>query len=184
MARRANRRGERKQRAVVTMPAYITRKIGYVDFLREEQLVLIENQADWIMQEVGLEFRDDPVALDIWRKAGADVKDTRVRLPGGMARDLCKTAPAEFTQHARNPEKSVKIGNDHTVFAAVYGPPFVRCLKKGRRYGSLEDFEKLVKLAYMLPAIHHTGHVICEPCDIPVNKRHMDMIYKIGRAHV
>ncbi len=177
MARRTNRRGERKQRAVVTAPAYVTRKIGYVDFLREEQLVLIEEQADWIMQEIGLEFRDDPVALDIWRDAEADVQGTRVRLPRGMARELCKTVPSEFTQHARNPAKSVKIGNDHTVFTAVYGSPFVRCLEKGRRYGSMEDFEKLVKLACMLPSIHHTGHVICEPCDIPVNKRHMDMVY-------
>ena len=44
-----------------------------------------------------MEFREDPVALDLWRQAGADVKDTRVRLPRGMARELCRTAPAEFT---------------------------------------------------------------------------------------
>ena len=172
--RRGHRRGERK---TVAMPAYITREIPYYEFLSEEGLVRLEDQADWLIQEVGLEFRDDPEALDIWRAAGADIRDTRVRLPRGMARKLCKTAPTKFTQHARNPARSVEIGEESAVFAPVYGPPFVRDLEKGRRYGSIEDFEKLVKLTYMLPALHHSGFVTCEPCDIPVNKRHFDMLY-------
>ena len=29
----------------------------------------------------------------------------------------------------------------------------------------------------MLPSLHHGGFVTCEPCDIPVNKRHLDMLY-------
>ncbi len=174
--RRRNRetRGTRKAQPA---PAYITRTIPYYEFLSEEGLVKLEDQADWLIQEIGLEFREDPFALDIWRKAGADVKDTRVRLPGGMARDLCKTAPAKFTQHARNPARSVEIGGNSAVFAPVYGPPFIRCLEKGRRYGSMDDLENLVKLTYMLPSLHHSGLVICEPCDVPVNKRHFDMLY-------
>ncbi|MEM8648741.1 MAG: trimethylamine methyltransferase family protein, partial [Pseudomonadota bacterium] len=54
--------------------------------------------------------------------------------------------------------------------------PFVRCLDQGRRYGTLDDLKNLVKLTYMLPSLHHSGHVTCEPCDTPVNKRHMDML--------
>jgi trimethylamine--corrinoid protein Co-methyltransferase len=34
-----------------------------------------------------------------------------------------------------------------------------------------------VKLAYMSPAIHHSGGTVCEPVDLPVNKRHLDMVY-------
>lgn len=168
---------KRKERKSVAMPAFVTREIPYFEFLGEEGLVRLEEQADWIIQEIGLEFRDDPEALRIWKEAGADVIDTRVRLPKGMARELCKTAPAQFKQHARNPARSVEIGSGSTVFAPVYGPPFVRDLEKGRRYGSIEDFEKLVKLTYMLPSLHHSGFVTCEPCDIPVNKRHLDMLY-------
>ena len=168
---------KRRTRQTIVAPAYITRKIPYYEFLNEEGLVRLEEQADWLIQEVGLEFRDDPIALQIWREAGADVTDTRVRLPRGMARELCKSAPAKFTQLARDPKKSVEIGGESVVFAPVYGPPFVRDLEKGRRYGSIEDFEKLVKLTSMLPALHHSGFVTCEPCDIPVNKRHLDMLY-------
>jgi trimethylamine:corrinoid methyltransferase-like protein len=59
----------------------------------------------------------------------------------------------------------------------VYGPPFVRDLDKGRRYGTIEDFRNFVKLAYQAPAIHHSGGTVCEPVDVPVNKRHLDMVY-------
>ena len=174
---RRRTRGERQTRATAPAPAYITRKIPYFEFLSEEGLVKLEEQAEWIIQEVGLEFREDPEALRIWKEAGADVKDTRVRLPKGMARELSKTAPSSFTQHARNPARNVKIGDDATVFAPVYGSPFVRDLEQGRRYGAIDDFNKLVKLTYMLPSLHHSGFVTCEPCDIPVNKRHLDMVY-------
>ncbi len=119
---RRRARSERRVRAEMAAPAYITRAIPFYDFLDEEQIVRIEDQADWLIQEIGIEFRDDPLALYIWRKAGADVKDTRVRLPRGMARELCKTAPSEFTQHARNPARSVRIGGRNQIFAAVYGP--------------------------------------------------------------
>jgi trimethylamine--corrinoid protein Co-methyltransferase len=94
-----------------------------------------------------------------------------------MARQLCKTAPRSFTQVARNPDRSVVVGDGNQVFAAVYGPPFVRDLEGGRRYGSIADFHNLIKLNQMLPSIHHGGFVICEPCDLPVSTRHLDMLH-------
>jgi trimethylamine--corrinoid protein Co-methyltransferase len=172
------RRGGRgRERTQVVAPAFARRQIPFYEFLGEEGLVKLEEQADWIIQEIGIEFRDDPKALEIWKTAGADVKGTRVRLERGMARELCKTAPREFTQHARNPAHSVVIGGDNQVFAPVYGAPFVRDLEGGRRYGTLDDFEKMVKIVAQLPSLHHSGLVICEPCDQPVSKRHLDMVY-------
>ena len=84
---RSNARRRRDPTAVApTGPAYIKRQIPYYDFLSEEALVRIENHADWLLQEIGIEFRDDPVALDIWREAGADVDGVRVRLPSEIGR--------------------------------------------------------------------------------------------------
>ncbi|HSF96912.1 MAG TPA: trimethylamine methyltransferase family protein [Thermohalobaculum sp.] len=174
---RRRARSERRTRSAAAAPAYLRREIPFYEFLGEEGLSRIEDQADWLIQEIGLEFREDPAALETWRQAGADVKGTRVRLPKGMARELCRTAPAEFTQHARNPERTVRIGGRNTVFAPIYGAPFVRDLEGGRRYGSIADLTRLVKLTYMLPHLHHSGFVTCEPCDVPVNKRHLDMLY-------
>jgi trimethylamine--corrinoid protein Co-methyltransferase len=176
-SQRRSGRAQKRERIQIAAPAYIKRKIPYYEFLGEEGLVTLEQQADWLIQEIGLEFRGDPEALRIWKEAGADVRETRVKLPKGMARELCKTIPKKFIQHARNPANNVEIGGDSQVFACVYGPPFVRDLEGGRRYGTIQDLENLVKIAYQLPSIHHTGLVICEPCDVPVSKRHFDLVY-------
>ncbi|MCV6586875.1 MAG: trimethylamine methyltransferase family protein, partial [Marinibacterium sp.] len=63
------------------------------------------------------------------------------------------------------------------VCAPVYGPPFVRDLEGGRRYATMEDFHNFVKLGYMSKWLHHSGGTVCEPTDVPVNKRHLDMLH-------
>ena len=157
---------------------YITRKIPVYEVLGEEGLALIEHNADTILAEIGIEFREDPEALAIWKAAGADVQGERVRMPRGMCRTLIQaTAPREFTQHARNPARNVQIGGKHTVFAPAYGSPFIYNLDEGRRYARIEDFRNFVKLAYQSKSLHHSGGTICEPVDLPVNKRHFDMVY-------
>ncbi len=171
-ARRAARRG-----GPVQQLRAIERKIADYEVLGEEGLALIEHNADTVLEEIGLEFGDDPDTLSIWKEAGADVQGERVRFPRGLCRELLKTAPSSFTQHARNPDRSVEIGGRHLVFAPVYGPPFVRDLDQGRRYATIEDFRNFVKLAYAIPALHHSGGTVCEPVDLPVNKRHLDMVY-------
>lgn len=157
--------------------AYIQRGIPTYDVMSEENLQKIEAAADRILAETGIEFRDDPEALELWRRAGAQVQGTLVKFPPGMLREIVKTAPAEFTQHARNPANSVRIGGKNVVFAPAYGSPFVMDLDRGRRFGTLEDFENFIKLAQSSPWFHHSGGTICEPTDVPVNKRHLDMIY-------
>jgi trimethylamine--corrinoid protein Co-methyltransferase len=144
----------------------------------EELLALVEENTETVLEEIGIDFRDDPRALQLFQKAGALVKEERVRFPRGMCREIIQQhAPNEFTQHARNPDRSVQIGGDHAVFVPAYGPPFVRDLDSGRRYATIEDFKNFTKLTWMSPALHHSGGTLCEPVDVPVNKRHLDMIY-------
>jgi trimethylamine--corrinoid protein Co-methyltransferase len=176
---REARRSARAQRGVASIP-YITRAIPLTEMLSEEGLAIIETNSETLLQEIGIEFRDFPRALDLFRAAGADVRAERVRFPRGLARSLCATTPAQYVQHARNPERSVVIGGKNTVFAPNYGSPFVHDLDKGRRYGTIEDFRNFVKLAYLSPFIHHSGGTVCEPVDLPVNKRHLEMVY----AHI
>ena len=172
-ARRSARGGAGAEQAA----PYITRQIEPVDILSDEACEIIENNAETILEEIGIDFRDDAEALSILKDIGCDVKGERVHFPRGLARKMCETAPSQFTQHARNASRSVEIGGKNTVFAPVYGPPFVRDLNNERRYAELEDFQNIVKLVYMLPGLHHSGGTVCEPVDVPITKRHLDMIY-------
>ena len=171
-ARRAERTGPNLEFA-----RFIERKIPNFEVLNEEALEIIEANAETVLEEIGVNFVENPAALQRWRDAGADVQGERVHIPKGLARQLCSTAPSSYTQHARNPERSVDIGGKSLVVAPVYGPPFVRDLEGGRRYATMADFEKFVKLGYMSKWLHHSGGTVCEPTDIAVNKRHLDMLY-------
>ena len=174
---REARRRERSHKATGPGRPYIVRNIPTFDILSEENLLRIETAADRILAETGIEFRDDDVALDHWKRAGAKVEGGLVRFEPGMLREVLKTAPAEFTQHARNPANSARIGGRNVVFAPAYGSPFVMDLDRGRRFGTLQDFENFIKLAQSSPWFHHSGGTICEPTDVPVNKRHLDMVH-------
>ena len=185
MARRARGGGgaaRRAERTAVRIEAakFIERKIPNLEILNNEALEIIEANAETILEEIGVVFSDNPAALERWREAGAEIDGERVRLPKGLARKLCQTAPARFTQHARNPERNVEIGGNSLVLAPVYGPPFVRDAAGGRRHATLEDFQNFVRLGYMSKWLHHSGGTVCEPTDVPVNVRHLDML----RAHM
>jgi trimethylamine--corrinoid protein Co-methyltransferase len=173
---RAARVRERSLSTGVAAPAFIRRQIPPYELLGEEGLALIEARADQILAEVGVRFTD-PCARQLFRDAGATVVDDVVHFDAGHVRALCSTAPASFVQHARNPARSVEIGGGSVVFAPAYGSPFVRDLLAGRRYSSIADFERFVQLTYMVPWLHHSGGTVCEPVDVPVNKRHLDMAY-------
>ncbi|NKB77952.1 MAG: trimethylamine methyltransferase [Gammaproteobacteria bacterium] len=170
------RQQKRAQSVVARMP-YIHRKIATYDILSEEGLCLIEANADQILKEVGMDFTDDPEILDLFKAAGADVDGTRVRFEPGLPRQIVQaTAPSQYIQHARNPENNVVVGGSNTVLCPSFGPPFIHNLDEGRRYGKLSDFHDLVKIHHMIPWLHHSGGVVCEPTDVPVNKRHLDML--------
>ena len=157
---------------------HLTRRLPPVSVLDEAGLAQIEANAETILSEVGIAFQEFPRALELWRAAGADVDGQLVRFPRGMCRQIVQeNAPSTYIQHARNPARSVPIGGDATVFAPNYGSPFVTDLDEGRRYATLADFENVVKLTWMLPHLHHSGGTVCEPVDVPVNKRHLDMVY-------
>jgi trimethylamine--corrinoid protein Co-methyltransferase len=148
-----------------------------VEIFDEENLDKLEAHADWILHEIGIEFRGDPEVLALFREAGASVIGERVRFDPGHAKSLCATAPSQFTMHGRNPAHSIIIGGNWVSLSPGYGSPFVTDNDNGRRYATLEDFRNFVKLTYSTSWLHHSGGTVVEPVDVPVNKRHLDMVY-------
>ncbi len=183
MARRRRGGGRDAKRAAreqsqTEISTFIDRKIPYFEMLDEEALVKIEETADTVLEEIGIDFLEFPEALELFKEAGAEIDGERVRFPRGLCRSIIQaSAQKEYVQHARNPERNTIIGGKRTVLVPSYGSPFIRNLDEGRRYATIEDFKNFVKLAYMSPGLHHSGGTVCEPVDIPVNKRHFDMIY-------
>ncbi len=174
---RAARQATRRSAQAVSVP-FLERKLPPVEVIDEAGLAQIEENAETILSEIGVAFQDFPDALALWEQAGAHVDGELVKFPRHLCRQIIQErAPTEYVQHARNPARSVRIGGNATVFAPNYGSPFVTDLDRGRRYATLQDFQDAVRLTYLLPHLHHSGGTVCEPVDVPVNKRHLDMVY-------
>jgi trimethylamine--corrinoid protein Co-methyltransferase len=171
---RCGRAGRKKIKAVTVSPRQ--RLIPAYGLLSDADLNAIEEQADWILHNIGIEFRGDETACALFAAAGATVVGERVTFEPGLARQLCSTAPKQFVLHARDPANTVSLGGDNVVLMPGYGSPFVSDLENGRRYATLADFQNFVKLTYSSPWMHHSGGTVCEPTDVPVNKRHLDMV--------
>ena len=175
---RAARQAARAETAAADVHPFLIRTMSPFEVVSEEGLSLIEENAETILEEIGIDFRDYPSALQLLSSAGAEVDGERVRFPRGMCREIITaSAPAVYTHHGRNPARSVQVGGNATVFAPAYGSPFVHDLDEGRRYATIGDFHNFVKLAYQSPHMHLSGGTVCEPVDIPVHKRHLDMVY-------
>ncbi|MDH3743102.1 MAG: trimethylamine methyltransferase family protein, partial [Hyphomicrobiales bacterium] len=158
--------------------ATLIRRFAPMEITDEAGLVAIEAAADRILSDIGIDVRNDPPSLELFKAAGAEIDGERVRFEPGLCRSIItKSAPASFTQHARNPARSVELGGNNLVFAPAYGPPFIQARDIERRYARMEDFETLVKLIYLSPHLQHSGGTVCEPTDVPVTKRHLDMVH-------
>ena len=150
-----------------TMPRY--------EVLSQEAMAKLD--AGWrrIVSEMGVEFMS-PWALDVLREAGQEVDGNNVKFDPDWIMAQVAKAPKEFDLQARNPKRSVHIGGDSMVFGGVYGPPFVQ--RGGKRTdASYADFENFCKLAQSFDAIDSVGGVVCEPNDLSLDSRHLDMAY-------
>ena len=172
---RGARKAVREKRDVTMLPA-LKRQLPLVEPMSQEQVERIDAASMGILEDVGVVFRD-PIALEDWRRAGADVRGETVHLDRGLVRDLIATIPSNFTYHARNPAHNLPFGNDHAIFVPMTGAPYLRDLDDVRRNPTLEDLANFHKLSHMLPAIHSSAHHIVEPYDHPISQRHLRITY-------
>jgi trimethylamine--corrinoid protein Co-methyltransferase len=179
---RREREGRRRNRgfAFADHIKPIVNKLPPMNMLDDEGVQMIHAASMRLLSDTGILIVDYPAATEVFRQNGAKVEahsaGELVKLDEDTLMHFIKMAPATFTQIARNPAKNVPIGGNHTVFAPVYGPPFVADYERGRRQATLSDFQNFSKLAYMSEHMHHNGGTLCEPNDIDVKERHLDML--------
>lgn len=168
---RGARRALRGTRDARMLPA-LKRGLPVMEPMSQDEIERIDAASMAILEEVGVVFRD-PIALEDWRRAGADVRGERVHLDRGLVRALIATIPERFTIHARNPENNLPFGGDRSIFVPMTGAPYLRDLDDVRRLPTLEDLGTFHKLAHMAPALHSSAHHIVEPMDMVVSHRHL-----------
>lgn len=170
----AARRAARLHAPLLYLPNAV-RNIPTYEVLKVEGLERIDDAAMGILETIGIEFRDDRSA-EIWRQAGADVVGHRIRIPRQLIRRLITTVPEEFAYHARNPERTVRVGGRNMVFGPAYGTPNVIDLDGVRRQATADDMRTLMKLHQVNPAMHYNGGYTQEPMDVAVPHRHLHMV--------
>src|SRR5215475_6969171 len=153
----------RTMAAPVYLPA-VDRRVGPIDLLGPEGVAKIHKAAMKILGDIGIVFRDAR-ALAHWKKAGARVEGDRVHIAEELLMELLSSVPPRYTFHARNPARTVAVGDNHSIFANSYGSPFVYGLDGVRRRSVLADTQNFMKLAQMSPAMHVGGILPAEPQD-------------------
>jgi trimethylamine--corrinoid protein Co-methyltransferase len=176
--RRGGREARRKSRTNRKEPmlGYLTRGLPFVEPLTSEQIERIDDESMRILEEVGVVFRD-PIALEDWKKTGARVDGERVYFDRAQIKELIATIPSDITLHARDPQKTVKLGGPNSIFVPMTGAPYMRDLNDVRCDPTIADLQMFHKLCQMLPALHSSAHHIVEPMDLPVAHRHLHITY-------
>ena len=172
---RGARRAVRQARDVSMLPA-LTTGLPLTEPMCQDQIARIDAASMSILEDVGVVFRD-PVALEDWKRVGADVRGETVHLDRALVRELIATIPESFTYHARDPKKNLSFGKGHSIFVPMTGAPYLRDLDDVRRNPTLEDLANFHKLSHMLPAMHSSAHHIVEPYDHPISQRHLRITY-------
>lgn len=136
------------------------------------------DEADRLLETVGVAITDDPESLVHLDAAGARIDGHRVRFPAGLAAALIRDrAPARFRQQAPDPQRAVDFGGERTIWAPASGPPFVIDPDSGRRrYATLADFERAARMTQTSTALTHAGGGYCEPSDRAPLTRHLDLL--------
>ncbi len=172
---RSARRALRTVAKVDMLPA-LARNLPLCEPMDDERVHSIDKASMDILEEVGVVFRD-PIALEDWRCARADIRGETVHLDRGLVRELIATIPSEIRFHARNPQKNVRMGGRHAVFVPMTGAPYLRDIEDKRRLPTLDDLAMFHQLAHMSPALHSSAHHIVEPMDHVVAHRHLRITY-------
>lgn len=182
MTERSRRRSARKPRATgqLSQPAWKQLRYHHAPFelLSRDAIEAIHQAALSILQETGMLILSDQARYH-YAAAGFDVdpESNRVRFDSELVEALVGKAPSSFELQARNPAKSVKLGDGHAVFASVGGPAYVMDRDNGRRSGSYAEMCDFIRLVQSLDILHQEGGGGFEAMDLPAASRHLDLFY-------
>jgi len=148
--------------------------------LTDEQEEQVHGYAMRILEEIGLDVLHHD-ARKLLEEAGQKVDGDRVYFDRDFVMEQVAKAPHTFMLHARNPDNSVEVGGGTPLWMGVGGPPFLSDLDEGRRGGTLEGHDTIIKLTQASSPLNCVQTGACEPVKMDVHTRHLDMEYSTLR---
>ena len=147
-----------------------------VRVISDDQVAAIHQAALRVLAEIGMRVLHPP-ARELYQQAGGQVQGDMVRLDPALVMERLKTVPETFALEARNPLKSLKVGGQDCIYAAVGGPAYVMDNDRGRRDGTFAEMQDYLRLIQSLNVLHQEGGGPFEPLDLPANTRHLDIYH-------
>ncbi len=141
-----------------------------------DQMTRIHDASMELLSSVGVAF-NEPEALEIFAAKGFKVDGKTVFMTEAQILKALETVPSRFTVTARNPEKSVAVGEDDFVFAPGYGAPFIALPDGSQREATMTDYDNFCKLIQTSKTIDMNGFMMVEPGDVAPGTAHLDMIF-------
>ncbi|MGI9406483.1 MAG: trimethylamine methyltransferase family protein, partial [Hyphomicrobiaceae bacterium] len=176
MARRGRKRDGGAAECLARQPyRQLRNPFPAIDVLDAGQTQRIHDASMSILEDVGMRILD-PGAAGVLETVGFrhDPSQQLVKFDRDILMDLVARAPPVATVRGYDPAKRITMGGNAVAFAALGGAPFVSDLDKGRRPGTLNDLQNLLKLTHTFNIMHISGGASVEPQDIPVPVRHLD----------
>lgn len=136
-----------------------------IQLLKSQDIDLIHQSSLEILERSGVVFKNRE-ALEVFRRHGAGVDGSRVRLPSKMVDQCLSSAPEKFVLKARNPARDVEIGGPAAACAPAAGCVFIMESGGLRRAATSRDYINLVKLIHGSPSLGLNGGGVVMPGDL------------------
>lgn len=144
------------------------------DAFTADEVENLHSTALRVLEELGMKILL-PEARDLFAKAGARVEGETVRIGRDIVEAALKLPPRSVRLRAANPKRELDYEEGSMIFMAGAGCPNATDFERGRRPGSLRDYDETIKLAQSFDVIHMFGPS-AEPQDVHVQFRHYDMM--------
>lgn len=168
-----------------------------LEILSDDQVAAIHDAALRVLAESGVKVLL-PEARQILGDSETviDEDSEMVRFDPELVESCLGMAPSFVEIESRTGERNMALGDNSVALLPVAGPPNATDLDRGRRPGTLADYEDFLKLTQSFDVLHSLCPSV-EPQDVGLEVRHLQMtlsqiqlsdkipfIYSRGRAQV
>jgi trimethylamine--corrinoid protein Co-methyltransferase len=142
----------------------------------DDRIQAIHETALRVLEELGLKVLL-PEARQTFAAAGAlvDEDSQMVRIGRDIVEAALAAAPRSFEARAGDRSRDLVLETGALSFVPGSGTPNATDIARGRRAGSLADFEDLTRLTQSFDVLHMQAPYV-EPQDVPVHLRHLAMM--------